>query len=107
MDQLEITQLGRNYQDRYRTDPSSLLQENNCSQQIRGSLLRELSSNETNARKIVPIREYSNKFLRESGSKENQDKGKIGRLNSVVHKHKNFQKKYQKILCKKNQICKT
>jgi len=31
-------------------------------------LLRELSSNEANAKLIVPIKEYSNKFLRQSGS---------------------------------------
>jgi len=32
---------------------------------------------------------------------------KNNRLNSIVTKHKNFQKKYQKVLGRKNYICKT
>lgn len=54
---------------------------------------------------IIPVKEYSNKFLRESASMEKKENN--SRISMLVNKHKNYQKKYQKALGKKHQVCKT
>ena len=54
---------------------------------------------------IIPVKEYSNKFLRDSASMEKKENN--SRISMLVNKHKHYQKKYQKVLGKKHQVCKT
>ena len=109
MRDIEITQLGNPFNSRYRPQTDSKGQIN-YSQTVKPNLLRQLSSNDTNAKSIVPIKEYSNKFLRQSGSIQGgrERHSGLGRgLNSLVSKQKQFHKKYQKVSKKPHQVCKT
>ena len=61
---IEITQLAKPQQNRYKNDRILSLHNTNVNQNQNSLLASQTSTQESTKKKIVPIKEYSNKFLR-------------------------------------------
>lgn len=106
LQEIEITQLPR-HSKRYKADATIMPHSDQVPRKNTG-IKTELGEAESKQRQSVPLKEYSNKFLRESAWKENQEreekKKEHCRLNLLITKHKSFQKKYQKGFGKKHYV---